>query len=674
MSVKRWIVGQPDGEKAAALAEACNISPFLALLLVTRGICDEEDALDFLSGEIPPEDPFSFADMDAAVDRIQRALDEGEPIAVFGDYDVDGITSTVLLCSFLRDHGGNVCYHIPHREGEGYGLHEEPLRRMAEQGVRLIITVDNGIASVEEARFAASLGMDMVITDHHQPQGQLPDAVAVVDPHRPDCESDCKDYAGVGVAFMLACALEGDMDSVMQRYGDLLALGTLADVMPLRGEIRREVREGLAVLQRRERVGLRKLADAVGVGGKTLTATVSVFSLAPRLNAAGRMGCPEKAAELLFCEDEDRAAELAAEIVALNTERQQIETVILKEVNTCLQAHPEWLSDRVLVIDGRGWHNGVLGILASRLCDRVGKPCVVLSVQEDGSVKGSGRSVRGFSLFDAFTAVREELTAYGGHELAAGVSLTCEHIDTFRRRINEYAAVTAPVMPMPELLIDFRLRPSQIDVEKLEQLSALEPYGAGNPSPVFGLFRMRLDNITAVGGGRHLRLSLSRDGAQVTAMKFNTSQEEFPVPCGSLLDLAVTLDVNEYRGVITPSIIVKDLRYADTDGEQLLAAYAGYDSILRGEPQAAGLLPDRAQMADVYRALRGAGRWYGTLEQLQHALGGKLSFLQTRIAVELLRQAGLLDVLDSGELLSLRVLETSGKVDLYTTPIALALS
>lgn len=674
MSIKRWIVGKPDGEQAAALAEACNISPFLALLLVTRGICDEEQALDFLAGETLPEDPFAFADMDAAVERIQRALDEGEPMAVFGDYDVDGITATVLLCSFLREQGGNVRYHIPCREGEGYGVHEEPLRRMAEEGVRLIITVDNGITACEEARLAASLGMDMVITDHHQPQGILPEAVAVVDPHRPDCESNCKDYAGVGVAFMLACALEGDMDSVMQHYGDLLALGTLADVMPLRGEIRREVREGLAVLNQRDRIGLRMLAEVAGVGEKTLSSTASVFSLAPRLNAAGRMGCPDKAAELLFCEDEARARELAAEIAQLNTERQQVEAAILTEVNARLQAHPEWLSDRVLVIDGEGWHNGVLGILASRVCERVGKPCIVLSVQPDGTVKGSGRSVRGFSLFEALTAVREGLTTYGGHELAAGVSMLREHIDTFRRRINAYAAEVTPVMPVPELVIDFRLRPSQIDVEKPAQLSALEPYGAGNPTPVFGLFRMRLDNITAVGGGRHLRLSLSRDGAQVTAMKFGTTQEEFPVPCGSLLDLAVTLDNNEYRGVVTPSIVIKDVRYSDTDGEQLLAAYAGFDSILRGEPQPQGLLPDRGQMGDVYRALRSVGQWKGTLEQLQHTLGGKLSFLQTRIAVELLRQAGLLDVLDAGDTLSLRVLETSGKVDLYATPIARALS
>lgn len=303
MSVKRWIVAQPDGDLAANLAEECEIHPFLALLLTTRGVTNLEEATDFLvNGEIG-DDVFAFADMDAAVERIQRAIDNHERIAVFGDYDADGVTATALLYDFLAKREADVVYYIPQREGEGYGLHRDSVDKLKEMGAKLLVTVDNGIAALEEAAYAAELGMDVVITDHHQPQEALPQAVAVVDPHRPDCGSACKDYAGVGVAFKLICALDGDADQMMEEYGDLVALGTLADVMQLRGENRTLVRRGLQVMNERRRPGLTKLMDVAGVGGKRVTASTAVFTLAPRINAAGRMGSPETAAKLLLTDD-----------------------------------------------------------------------------------------------------------------------------------------------------------------------------------------------------------------------------------------------------------------------------------------------------------------------------------------------------------------------------------
>ncbi len=672
MNVKRWIVSEPDGALAAELAQACEIHPFLALLLTTRGVADPEEAAAFLTDGELCDDPFAFADMDLAAERLQRAIDDHERVAIYGDYDADGVTATALLYSYLAEHGADVLYYIPDREEEGYGLHCEALDRFKEQGVCLLVTVDNGIAAPDEAAYAASLGMDVIITDHHEPQEQLPSAVAVVDPRRADCGSECKDYAGVGVAFKLLCALDGDADALLERYGDLVALGTLADVMLLRGENRRLVRAGLRVLNERRRPGLAKLAEIAGMNGKTITASSAVFTLAPRINAAGRMGNPGKAAQLLLAQDEEEAEQLAQEIQELNAQRQTTEATILAEVLDALRRQPALLEDRVLIVQGEGWHLGVIGIIASRLLERFGRPCIVLSVQ-NGIAHGSGRSLPGFPLFEALGKCREMLETYGGHALAAGVTLAEEKIAPFRQAMNACAAEMCPVMPVAELPIDFRIRPSQIDTDKLMLLAALEPYGAGNPAPVFGLFQMRLDSIIPVGAGKHLRLALSRDGVKITAIKFHTTQLDFPVPCGAVLNLAVTLEKNEYRGVVTPSVIIKDLRYADTSQEELIAALDGYAKLCRGEwlpPEED--IPDREALGQIYRALREKGNWKGTLEQLAHTVesnGKRPGFLLLRLALEVFRQAGLLEVEDEGGRLSLTVTPVQGKVDLEATPL-----
>ncbi len=672
--MKRWVIGQPDGEAASRLAEECGIAPFLALMLSARGVKTAAEAEDLLNGGAW-SDPYDFADMDVAVERIQRAIDGGERITVFGDYDADGLTATALLYSYLRSQGGDVTYRIPCREGvgEGSGLSCAAVEQIAAQGTRLLITVDNGITAVAEVARAGELGMDVVVTDHHIPQSELPAAVAVVDPWRQDCPSTYKTLAGVGVAFKLVCALDGDPDVIMENYGDLLALGTLADVMPLRGENRTLVRQGLEVLNRGDRPGLVKLAEAAGIGDRPNTAQSLVFTLSPRINAAGRMGDPGCAEALLLTEDEQEAERLAATVHALNAERQTVEARILDEIMAQLDRDPTPLYRRVLVIEGEGWHRGVMGILAARIAEKFGKPCLILSVQ-DGIAKGSGRSLKGFSLFDALAACADLLTTFGGHELAAGVTLTEDNIGAFRDRINAWAAEHHPVMPVPELALDFRLRPSQIDVDKIDLLDALEPYGADNPLPVFGLFDMRLDGVTPVGGGRHLRLSLSRDDAQVTAMLFGVSAEEFPVPCGAVLNAAVTLSRNEFRGTVTPSIQIRDLRYADTDQEVLLAQHAVFDRLMdtaaSDDDRPTVVPPAREQIAAVYRALRAAGEWRGTAEQLWHRIGvGAVDVLTVRIALEVLRQAGLIEVRDHGTVLHIRLLPVEGKADLTETPL-----
>ena len=666
MAVRRWKIHTVDTQLAAQLAEESELHPFLALLLVSRGITDPEEAMTFLLGD-ETDDPFSFADMDIAAERITNALDNGEKIMIYGDYDADGITATALLYSFLKDRGGNVSYRLPTREGDGYGLHNGVIDEFVQQGIQLIVTVDNGITANEAVAYANENGIDVVITDHHQPQGELPNAIAVVDPHRPDCQSGCVGYAGVGVAYMLACAIEGDTDTVMEQYGDLVAIGTLADVMPLIGSVRALVRNGLRVLNHMRRNGVRELCRAAGLMDKEITASRTVFGLAPRLNAAGRIGDPKIALELLL-EQTDAAAELAVSLQEYNVSRQSTEAEILKSIEQRLMDDPSVLADRVLVIQGEDWPVGVIGILAARLTERYGKPSIVIS-KTDGVGKGSGRSIAGFSLFDALSACEHLLVTFGGHELAAGLTIAAENMDAFRSAINAYAKENYTEMPVPELHLTFKIKPDSIDVEKLALLSALEPTGVGNPAPVFGLFGMRLDNVTPIAGGKHVRLSFSKENTRISVLQFGVPYDAYPLICGQIYNLAITLDKNEYKGVITPTILLKDIRYADTDEQALIDAYRAFDGIVRRERKG-DVLPSREQMRQVYQYLWKEKSLSMTLEQLYHHIEKPaFSLLTLRMMLEIWREAGLISVQDKGEILQISCIPTDEKSDLSLTPL-----
>ena len=674
MSYKRWVFAQLDKDLAGELSAECGLDPLLCLLLTGRGITDADEALEFLVGNELRCDPFSYMDMDAATDRIQRAIDDGESIAVYGDYDADGITATVLLYTYLRDRGARVQYRLPRRDGEGYGLHRESIDELYANGVQLIVTVDNGIAAVDEIDYAVSCGIDVVVTDHHQPSDVLPKAVAVVDPHRRDCPSEFKDLAGVGVAFQLICALEGDTDRMLAEYADLVAVGTLADVMPLHGDNRILVRRGLQQINRKEgRLGLRCLREFGGVE-KAMNATGVAFTIAPRINAAGRMGDPYKAAALLLSEEEEEASTLANEIHRLNNERQVTETAILKELLASLASDADLLSRRVLVVWGDCWHQGVLGIIASRLMERFGKPCLVLTV-ENGIARGSGRSIKGFSLYNALAACEECLLGFGGHEQAAGLTLEASRLSEFRERINRYAAENTPCMPVAELSIDCRLRPGQITPDVLLALSALEPVGAGNPRPLFALTRMTVERIDPVSGGKHLRLTLARDGARITAMCFSTSPEEFPYPVGETVDLAVYLDRNEYHGAVSVSIVVKDIRLTALPQEELMEAIAQTDAVIRRELTGATVrLPERECIARVYRFLK-QQRYTGPLDVLCCRLKtAAITCTDVLIACRVLREAGLIEWRDEGDTVDICVCETTEKVDLNQTATAVYLN
>ena len=671
MQIRRWNENKPNTALAAELAEACEIHPFLSLMLTARGLETADEIFAFLIGNDEEIDPYSYLDMDVAVERVKRAVDEHQRLLVYGDYDTDGITSTVLLYTYLKRMGADVLYRIPLRE-EGYGLHGATIDWAVEQGVQLIVTVDTGVTAVPEIAQAAAAGIDVVVTDHHQPAAELPDAVAVVDPHRMDCESHFKDLAGVGVAFMLVCALSGDGEKTFADFGDLLALGTLADMMPLQGFNRDLMRRCLAILDESRRPGLVALRRICGIEDKPIQSSSVSYCLAPRLNAAGRVADPDLTAQLLLSESLDEALKISEKLQEVNTMRQQATTTIVAQVDKQLEEHPEWLYDRVLVVSGHGWHGGLIGVVAARLMDRYGKPVVVLSIGEDGIAHGSCRSLDGFSIYEAISSCEEYTLMFGGHDMASGVTLDAERIDAFRTAINDYAAKVCPVMPLASLNMAVRLRPDQINTEKLALLQVMEPFGMGNPVPLFGLFRMQLDNITPLGNGKHLRLSLSRDGVHINAVKFQTMPEEFPIPCGATVNCVVSLDKNDYRGNTTVSVRVVDISYADTDRDIVAEDIRRFETLMRGEwqPEPSLAMAAREQLARLYSFLRVCKEWNGTVEQLQHAYGvGAPTCLQLLVALEIWRQAGLIEWYDKGERIRIVLCPVEGKADLTATPL-----
>lgn len=679
MNIRKWEVRPLDKERAAAFSEAHNIPFFLTMLLNIRGL-DRDGGFDDFFGEGEPlSDPFLLKDMDKAVERINEAIENMEKIAVYGDYDADGITSTAMLYSYLYTRGADVVYYIPQREGEGYGMNIGAVEYLASEGVSLIITVDNGISSVKEVARAAELGVDVVITDHHRPQPELPNAAAVVDAHRPDDTSPFKEFCGAGIAFKLLMALEegtGDMEDLYTAYGDLAVIGTIGDVVSLTGENRTLVRHGLAALMESDRPGIRALLEDCGYADKMLTSTNVAFTLVPRINATGRMGSPERAVRLLISEDAEEAKTLSAEICEDNGERRNVEAAITEAAFKDIEARG-FSEDRVIVIDGENWHHGVIGIVASRITDRFGKPCIVISKGGE-EAKGSGRSVEGFSLFEAICACGDLLVKYGGHPMAAGITLKTENIDAFRKAINAYAAKQFPQMPTQSVVLDCRLNPAALTVSMAESLSVLEPFGNSNPQPVFGLFGMELIDIAPVGGGSHLRLTLEKSGTVMTAMRFNTKAEEFAFKRGDKVDLAVQLEAREYRGQKSLTVIIRDMKPTNFDTEKNIASLASFESWQRGDALTAAdkerLYPSREDLAAIYRALRSLNGEKSDIMRFVSLLPCEITVGRFLASLEVFSERGLINSKVYGESFTAELIQTSGKTDITRSPKLMELS
>ena len=603
MRYKQWKIAHPSPEGRAQL-ERAGIPSLLACVLSARGVTEPEQAWKLLTpGEEPLLDPMLLKDMDRAVLRVGRALKTGELMAVYGDYDVDGITSTCLLTDCLTRLGGRVRSYIPDRLEEGYGLNEEAVLHLARQGVTLIITVDCGITAAREVEFARELGIDVIITDHHECKQAIPQAVAVVDPHRPDCPYPFKGLAGVGVALKLAMAAAGPDRAglVFREYADLVAVGTVADVMPMTGENRTIVQTGLAALAHPRRVGLAQLMEEAGLGDKPVTSVSIGYTLAPRINAAGRMGQADLAAELLLTRDPGRAAALAQELCALNRERQTIECEIFQECVQRLERRPQ---SGVILLADEHWHQGVVGIVASRLTEKYSCPAFMVCLDQ-GIGKGSCRSWGGVNLFHLLTQCQDLLEGFGGHAMAAGFTVREENIPALERRLRQLVLEERAGEELPSLLeIDAAVLPQELTVEAVEALDALEPCGAGNPRPVLVLTGAHVISAAQVGRGRHLKLRLEGRGVPLDAIFFSVDGSELGLTPGCRVDVAFYPQINDFRGVRSVQLQVVDLRHAMTRAQLEQSIYEKYR---RGEPlspqEAQSLLPTRAEFVCLWRYL-----------------------------------------------------------------------
>ncbi len=547
-SYDRWNVAGYDRDTAVKLCHE-GINPLVAVVLASRGQSARSD-IDRMTGKCQEKlsNPMLLADMSKASERVRQAINGREHVAVYGDYDVDGITSSCLVADYLRSKGLTCDIYIPDRLEEGYGVKSQALDTIKSWGASLVITVDCGITAFEEARYAAELGLDLVITDHHECGGETPQALAAVDPKRPDCESPAKDLAGVGVAFKLICAVEGpESDNrLLDEYGDLVAAGTIADVMPVTGENRVIIRRGLELIRTGKRPGIGELCSAAGLAGKRTSVTNVGFVLAPRINAAGRIGSTDTAVGLLLTKDKMEAAKLALELCGLNKERQRIESEMFKDALEMLKTGRN--TNGPVVLSSDMWHQGVAGIVASRIVERVGLPTVIICVK-DGVGRGSCRSVEGFNIYDALSKCSDILLSYGGHEMAAGLTIEEDKIDDLRDMLGKIFS-SGPAMPKERFLnVDFEvIKPRLITLENIEALEALEPYGTGNPQPLLCMRDMCVENVTSLGEGKHTKMWLSKNGNVFEAVFFSKNMNELRAQVGIHADVAFTPQVNEFRG------------------------------------------------------------------------------------------------------------------------------
>lgn len=599
MKYREWKI--PHG--AAYIPESltsAGYTPLLAAVLAARGMTDPEQAGHFLNGGAEQlEDPLLLAGMPQAVERLAKAARAGEKVTIYGDYDVDGITSACLLSDYLKSLGLECEVYIPDRIEEGYGLNTSAIEAIHGRGVGLIVTVDCGVTALEEAAFASGLGIDMIITDHHELSGELPEAVAVINPKRPDCGYPSQDLAGVGVAFKLVCAMDGDCEKMLGRYGDLVAVGTIADVMPLTGENRYMIKAGLEKLAGDPRPGLAALLEESGMGDRQITATNIGFTVAPRLNAAGRLGKVSWAVRLLTTQSATEAKMLAEGLCRLNKERQEL------ELKTWTQAIKILGSDKPatpIVLAGENWHQGVVGIAASRLAETYSIPAIMISFDGDRG-RGSCRSFGGFNIFEALNACAGHLEGFGGHALAAGLNIRREKVDDFRRAIGEYY-LRHPPEREPCLELELRIdSPELLEMRCVESLERLEPCGNGNPRPQLCLIDALLESVTPIGGGRHLRMRASKFGKSYECVMFSQTYEELGLNAGDRVDVAFFPQINRYRTRSTVQLLVTDIRLND--------ALPLCRKILAGAPlsgaEAADILPQSQDFARTWRRLRAVG-------------------------------------------------------------------
>lgn len=626
------------------LALGLQMSDLCAKLLYNRGFRTLEQAECFLKNEESQlHDPFLLKDVDLAVERIRLSLERHEKTVIYGDYDVDGVTAVSVLYLYLKKRGADVSYYIPSRNGEGYGLSCGALDRLKSDGVQFIITVDTGITANEEAAYATSIGLDMVITDHHECRADLPRACAVVNPHRPDCPYPFKELAGVGVIFKVICALEMEacrragipvIDGVRRisyAYADLTAIGTIADVMPLVDENRLIVALGLRLIAKTERKGLSALIEASAAPGtkavnlsagarvpakkKKITSSLIGYGIAPRINAAGRISNASKAVELLLAEDDETAVRMAQELCEINRCRQVEENRIAEQAYRRIEQSHDFDRDRIIILEDNDWQQGIIGIVSSRITEKYGLPSILISF--DGTAlssdtgdhvgKGSGRSIKGLNLVEAMNHCEDLLVKYGGHELAAGLTIERGQVEAFRRRINEYAALRLDEKALAvHLEADCEVKMSELTMAFAQELGRMEPYGVANPTPTFVLRDATVQKIISISGGKHTKLLISRDGISMYGMYFGTPSDSLDFQEGDHVDVLFHLDINEFQNIRSLQMIVQDIKPSEHFRRHCDSMQTRYESIRSGGlfDEEEDIIPVRDDFALVYTVIR----------------------------------------------------------------------
>ncbi len=683
---KRWIIrAEADNADDGAIRQAAQtlgIHETVARLLALRGYRTAEEMRTFLCMENEMLcDPFDMKDMEAAVERIARAVETKEKITVFGDYDVDGVTSVCTLYLYLKSLGADVSYYIPNRATDGYGVTCGAVEQLAKEGTKLIITVDTGITAKEECSFAAGLGVDFVITDHHECHADLPAAVAVVNPHRPDCPYPFKDLAGVGVVFKLLCGYEERRSGegryhatlrIFDQYIDLVAIGTIADVMPIRQENRIIVSRGLAMMEKHMRTGLLALTVAANSKGDPkrirrpqvkITSNYIGYTLAPRINAAGRILSATMAVELFLEEDYDRALVLAEKLCQANRDRQNEENKIIREAIEKLEPYADPDQYPFILLDADNWHHGVIGIVASRITERLCRPSILISFEgmtgdkpspEDVG-KGSGRSVKGLNLVDALCHCQEYLVKFGGHELAAGLSVKRENLPALRDALNRYARENLTEdSRIPTMEADMEILFSDLTLPLAEGLGVLEPYGVGNPVPVFVSRDMTVLEVSGVSDKRHTRFVLGDGNRTVNAMFFGTSPASLGVGVGDCVDALFSLDVNEWMGRRSVQMILRDIRLTDSQSRRQQEEEEIFERVRAGAAFTAedGYLPVREDFTTVYRILTAAERAgesrlsYRQLLSRAHVISPEFGYVKERLVLLVFSEMNIVSVED----------------------------
>ncbi len=687
MNDRKWQINQPDEAVCKKISEENGLFPLTARLLANRGLTEKNEISVYLNKEqIPLHDPFLLKDMDKAVARIEEAIEKRQRVCIYGDYDVDGVTSTVMLYLYLCSRGLECEYFIPERISEGYGLSRPVIEKMKGR-VDLIITVDTGVTAVDEAEYASSVGIDMVITDHHSCREELPKAKAIVNPHREDSEYPFRNLAGVGVVFKLLCALEGNTERILELYSDIIAVGTVADVMPIIGENRRITHIGLKKLANTRNLGLLSLMRCAGIIKygkcvKKVTASTVGYALAPRINAAGRIACASRAVELLLTENSAEADVIAEELCEINKLRQATEQKIYEQAVELIEN--SFSNDRFLVLAYDGWHQGVIGVVASKIAERYSRPCILFSLDGD-TAKGSGRSIKGFSLMDALSSCGDMLLEYGGHELAAGLSIEGAKIDEFRKKINEYASPLLDANDsVPPIEIECVVSPRDLSEKGIEEMLLLEPFGLSNPQPVLLLRDAEVHDVIPLSQGKHLRLRLTvvENGRNYSfnAVSFGTPFDSFPYREGDVCDVAFTVDMNEYMGIRTPQLYLKAVKPSHGEEEAITLCNTRFDLLASGKTYdgAREDVPDLSDFRNVFRYIRReCGRdgdefsLTSVVRILENEFEISVSLCKLKIILEVLAEQKLISLTYrlGGNNVFVTILPSTGKINIDESPL-----